>query len=120
MRSSATNGVDGVHFYRHGGGIFLQNFRWTNVGEDAYTVKSSGTVNISGVSGFNGEDKFSQNQRRIDREHLELHRRQHRGEVRSSERRHHLQDHGQRGSLPDLEHEGKAFSVLTARAALRS
>ncbi|HYJ42239.1 MAG TPA: pectate lyase [Steroidobacteraceae bacterium] len=51
------NGVDGVHFY---GGGNLQNFRWTNVGEDAYTVKSSGTVNISGVSGFNGEDKFGQ------------------------------------------------------------
>jgi len=51
------NGVDGVHFYNGGN---LQNFRWTNVGEDAYTVKSSGTVNISGISGFNGEDKFGQ------------------------------------------------------------
>jgi pectate lyase C len=51
------NGVDGVHFYNGGN---LQNFRWTNIGEDAFTVKSSGTVNISGVSGFNGEDKFGQ------------------------------------------------------------
>jgi len=51
------NGVDGVHFYNGGN---LQNFRWTNVGEDAYTVKSSGTVTISGVTGFNGEDKFGQ------------------------------------------------------------
>ena len=51
------NGVDGVHFY---GGGNLQNFRWTNIGEDAFTVKSSGTVTISGVSGFNGEDKFGQ------------------------------------------------------------
>ncbi|HKE96959.1 MAG TPA: pectate lyase [Povalibacter sp.] len=51
------NGVDGVHFYNGGN---LQNFRWTNVGEDAFTIKSSGTVNISGVSGFNGEDKFAQ------------------------------------------------------------
>ena len=51
------NGVDGVHFYNGGN---LQNFRWTNVGEDAFTVKSSGTVNISGVSGYNGEDKFGQ------------------------------------------------------------
>ena len=51
------NGVDGVHFYNGGN---LQNFRWTNVGEDAFTVKSSGTVNISGVTGFNGEDKFGQ------------------------------------------------------------
>jgi pectate lyase C len=51
------NGVDGVHFYNGGN---LQNFRWTNVGEDAYTVKSSGTVNITGISGYNGEDKFGQ------------------------------------------------------------
>lgn len=52
-----TNGVDGVHFY---GGGTLQNFKWTDIGEDAFTVKSSGTVNISGVSGYNGEDKFGQ------------------------------------------------------------
>jgi len=51
------NGVDGVHFYNGGN---LSNFRWTNVGEDAFTVKSAGTVNISGVTGFNGEDKFGQ------------------------------------------------------------
>jgi pectate lyase C len=51
------NGVDGVHFYNGGN---LSNFRWTNVGEDAFTIKSSGTVNISGISGFNGEDKFAQ------------------------------------------------------------
>jgi pectate lyase C len=51
------NGVDGVHFYNGGN---LSNFRWTNVGEDAFTVKSSGTVNVSGVSGYNGEDKFGQ------------------------------------------------------------
>jgi pectate lyase C len=51
------NGVDGVHFYNGGN---LQNFRWTNVGEDAFTIKSMGTVNISGVTGVNGEDKFAQ------------------------------------------------------------
>src|SRR6202008_2121833 len=51
------NGVDGVHFYNSGR---LENFRWTNVGEDAFTVKSSGTVNVSGVTGVNGEDKFGQ------------------------------------------------------------
>jgi pectate lyase C len=51
------NGVDGVHFYNGGN---LQNFRWLNVGEDAFTIKSSGTVNISGVTGVNGEDKFGQ------------------------------------------------------------
>jgi pectate lyase C len=51
------NGVDGVHFYNGG---TLQNFRWTNVGEDAFTIKSSGTVNVSGVTGVNSEDKFAQ------------------------------------------------------------
>ncbi|MBB6094724.1 pectate lyase C [Povalibacter uvarum] len=51
------NGVDGVHFYNGGN---LENFRWTNVGEDAFTIKSSGTVNITGVTGVSGEDKFAQ------------------------------------------------------------
>jgi pectate lyase C len=51
------NGVDGVHFYNGG---TLTNFRWTNVGEDAFTIKSSGTVNVSGVTGVNSEDKFAQ------------------------------------------------------------
>jgi pectate lyase C len=51
------NGVDGVHFYNGGN---LQNFRWLNVGEDAFTIKSSGTVTISGVTGVNSEDKFGQ------------------------------------------------------------
>jgi pectate lyase C len=51
------NGVDGVHFYNGG---TLTNFRWTNIGEDAFTIKSSGTANISGVSGYSGEDKFGQ------------------------------------------------------------
>jgi pectate lyase C len=52
------NGVDGVHFYNGGN---LQNFRWTNVGEDAFTVRTAGsTVNVSGVTGVNSEDKFAQ------------------------------------------------------------
>ncbi|MEC5387093.1 pectate lyase, partial [Uliginosibacterium sp. H3] len=51
------NGVDGVHFY---GGGSLQNFKWSNIGEDAFTVKSSGTANLSGISGYSGEDKFGQ------------------------------------------------------------
>lgn len=51
------NGVDGVHF--HGNGT-LKNFRWTNVGEDAFTLKESGTINLSAISGYNGEDKFGQ------------------------------------------------------------
>ena len=75
-----------------------------NVGEDAFTIKSSGTVNISGITGVNGEDKFAPGQCGFDAERLELHRRQ-RGQVPAPERRHHVQDHGQRRSLPDLEHE---------------
>jgi pectate lyase C len=51
------NGVDGVHF--NGGGT-LTNFRWTNVGEDAFTLKESGTINMSNVTGVNGEDKWAQ------------------------------------------------------------
>jgi pectate lyase C len=51
------NGVDGVHFYNGGN---LSNFRWTNVGEDAFTVKSQGNVNVTGVTGVNSEDKFAQ------------------------------------------------------------
>jgi len=51
------NGVDGVHFYNSGR---LENFRWTNVGEDAFTIKSGGTVNVTGVTGVNSEDKFAQ------------------------------------------------------------
>ena len=93
------NGVDGVHFYNGGN---LQNFRWVNVGEDAFTVKSSGTVNISGVTGFNGEDKFGQINAAANGQPLELHRRQRR-EGHPPERRHHLQDHGQRRPLPAVE-----------------
>jgi pectate lyase C len=51
------NGVDGVHFYNGGS---LVNFRWQNVGEDALTVKSSGTVTVSNVTGVDSEDKFAQ------------------------------------------------------------
>lgn len=51
------NGVDGVHFKGNG---TLQNFRWSNIGEDAFTLKESGTIYITGVSGYNGEDKFGQ------------------------------------------------------------
>ena len=65
------NGVDGVHFYNGGN---LQNFRWTNVGEDAYTVKSSGTVNISGDHRRQRRRQVWPDQRGFDREHLELHR----------------------------------------------
>jgi pectate lyase C len=51
------NGVDGIHVYNGGN---LNNIKWTNVGEDAMTIKSSGTVNVSNISGYNGSDKFFQ------------------------------------------------------------
>ena len=52
-----SNGADGVHFYNSGR---MENFRWTDVGEDAFTIKSSGTVNITGITGVNAADKFAQ------------------------------------------------------------
>lgn len=52
-----SNAADGVHFYNGG---TLDNVRWTNVGEDAMTVKSSGTVNLKNFSAFAGSDKFIQ------------------------------------------------------------
>jgi len=51
------NGVDGVHFF---GGGTMSNFKWSNVGEDAFTLKESGTINMSNVTGLNGEDKWAQ------------------------------------------------------------
>lgn len=51
------NGADGIHVY---GNATIENITWTNVGEDALTIKSSGTVNIRNISGYNGEDKFFQ------------------------------------------------------------
>jgi pectate lyase C len=33
---------------------------WQNVGEDALTIKSSGTVNVSNIEGYDAEDKFFQ------------------------------------------------------------
>lgn len=51
------NGADGVHVY---GDANIENITWTDVGEDALTIKSSGTVNVKNISGYNGEDKFFQ------------------------------------------------------------
>jgi len=51
------NAADGIHFYNGGN---IENIRWTNVGEDAMTIKSSGTVNVKNISGYSGEDKFIQ------------------------------------------------------------
>ncbi|WP_323816429.1 pectate lyase [Cellvibrio sp. NN19] len=51
------NAADGIHFYNGG---TIDNIRWTNVGEDAMTIKSSGTVNVRNISGYAGSDKFIQ------------------------------------------------------------
>ncbi|HSC68517.1 MAG TPA: pectate lyase [Cellvibrio sp.] len=52
-----SNAADGIHFY---GSATIDNIRWTNVGEDAMTVKESGTINIKNISAFEGSDKFFQ------------------------------------------------------------
>jgi pectate lyase C len=51
------NGADGIHTY---GNVTLENITWRDVGEDAMTVKSSGTVNVRYISGWNAADKFFQ------------------------------------------------------------
>ncbi len=52
-----TPGVDGIHLYN---GATLDNITWTDVGEDACTVKSSGTYTIRNIEGYDGSDKFFQ------------------------------------------------------------
>jgi len=52
-----TNGADGIHVY--GGGL-IENVRWTDVGEDALTVKEQGNVTIRNIEGYRGYDKFLQ------------------------------------------------------------
>ena len=52
-----TNGADGIHV--HGGGT-IDNVRWLDVGEDALTVKTAGTVTIRNITGVNADDKFFQ------------------------------------------------------------
>lgn len=51
------NGADGIHVYNGG---TLENIRWTDVGEDAMTVKSEGNVTLRNIEGYNGSDKFLQ------------------------------------------------------------
>lgn len=51
------NGADGIHMY---GNSTLTNVVWQDVGEDAMTIKSSGTVNVSNILGYNAADKFFQ------------------------------------------------------------
>jgi len=49
--------ADGIHTY---GNVNLQNITWEDVGEDALTIKGSGTVTLNGGSARNGEDKIFQ------------------------------------------------------------
>jgi pectate lyase C len=51
------NGADGIHVYN---GAVINNVHWLNVGEDALTIKSSGTVTVSNIEGYDAEDKFFQ------------------------------------------------------------
>ncbi len=99
------NGVDGVHFYNGGN---LSNFRWTNVGEDAFTVKSSGTVNVSGVTGVEQRRQVRPGQCGLDRQHVELHRRQRR-EVLPPERRHDVQDQPSTSIVASLSNMGEGI-----------
>ncbi|MEK3731778.1 MULTISPECIES: pectate lyase [Paenibacillus] len=49
--------ADGVHCY---GDCTITNVIWEDVGEDALTLKSSGTVNISGGAAYKAYDKVFQ------------------------------------------------------------
>ncbi|XXY34784.1 pectate lyase [Sorangium sp. So ce260] len=49
--------ADGIHTY---GNVTLENIVWEDIGEDALTVKKSGTVVLNGGSAKNGEDKVFQ------------------------------------------------------------
>jgi pectate lyase C len=49
--------ADGVHCY---GNCNITNVNWLDVGEDALTLKSSGTVNINGGSAYKAYDKVFQ------------------------------------------------------------
>ncbi len=51
------NGADGIHVYN--GGV-IDNVHWMNVGEDALTIKSSGTVTVRNIEGYDADDKFFQ------------------------------------------------------------
>jgi len=49
--------ADGVHTY---GDVTLESIVWEDIGEDAMTIKQSGTVELRGGSASNGEDKVFQ------------------------------------------------------------
>jgi hypothetical protein len=49
--------ADGIHTK---GDVTLENITWEDIGEDAMTIKESGTVVLNGGSAKNGEDKVFQ------------------------------------------------------------
>jgi hypothetical protein len=49
--------ADGIHTE---GNVTLENITWEDIGEDALTIKESGTVVLNGGSAKNGEDKVFQ------------------------------------------------------------
>ncbi len=49
--------ADGIHTK---GSVTLENITWEDIGEDAMTIKESGTVILNGGSAKNGEDKVFQ------------------------------------------------------------
>jgi hypothetical protein len=49
--------ADGIHTY---GNVTLENIVWEDIGEDALTIKESGTVVLNGGSAKNGDDKVFQ------------------------------------------------------------
>ena len=49
--------ADGIHTY---GTVELSNITWEDIGEDALTIKESGTVVLNGGSAKNGSDKVFQ------------------------------------------------------------
>jgi len=51
------NGADGIHVY---GNATIDNITWTDVGEDALTVKAPATVTIRNITGGKANDKFFQ------------------------------------------------------------
>jgi pectate lyase C len=49
--------ADGIHCH---GDVTLRNIVWEDIGEDAMTIKESGTVTLDGGSAANGDDKVFQ------------------------------------------------------------
>jgi pectate lyase C len=63
------SGADGIHLY---GDVTLENIHWLDIGEDAMTVKESGTVYLNCGSSAQGEDKERRHHLRGERHHRSL------------------------------------------------